>query len=90
MKKVSPYFEGQLQSHCGCYYPDCTRLGDDGRGQRLALCIRHGFYLFNIRRNKLNPNHQPLALLRLPTEAKLEKERKRLTKKSPGTMGVRT
>jgi hypothetical protein len=77
---MKPYFKTQTPSKCGCYYPDCTRLGDDGRGHRLMLCIRHGFLLFTMRRNKLNPDFQPLALNKLPTKAWREKERRRLQK----------
>jgi hypothetical protein len=77
---MKPYFENQKPSHCGCYYPDSWRLGDDGKGNRLMFCLRHGFTLFKIRRNKLNPEHHPLDLNQLPTEADREKQRKRIMK----------
>ncbi len=77
--KKGPYFENQRPSHCGCFYPDSMRLGDDGKGNRLLFCTRHGFFLCRMRRNKLNPEHQPLELGKLPTEAWRNKERKRMS-----------
>lgn len=70
-KPYGPYFEGQLCSNCGCYYPDVTRLGDDGFGNRLILCINHGFQLFPV-------DGIPLELRRIPTDEWREKQRKRL------------
>ena len=43
------------------------------------FCKFHGFSLFKIRRNKLNPEHQKLSLRKLPTEAWRNKERKRMS-----------
>ena len=38
-----PYFKGQKQTPCGCYYPDVTRIKDDkDKGTRTVLCINHG------------------------------------------------
>jgi len=54
------------------------RLGDDGKGKRLMYCTHHGFHLFMMRRNKLNPEHQPLALEKLKTERWRQKELTRL------------
>lgn len=78
--KNGPYFEGQKPWPCGCYYPDSWRLGDDGKGNRLTFCTRHGFVLTKLRKNKLNPEHHPLTINKLPTEAEREKQRKRMMK----------
>jgi hypothetical protein len=76
--KKGPYFENQQASDCGCFYPDCSLLGHDGKGNRLTFCTRHEFNLRKIRRSKFNPEHLSLRLNKMPTEKWRNKERKRM------------
>ena len=78
--KKGLYFKNQKPSPCGCYFPDAIGLGCDGKGKWILFCTRHGFSLHKQRRNKFNPEHTPMFLNKLPTEAWREKERKRMMK----------
>lgn len=50
-RKLRPYFEGQQQEDCGCYYPDVLGIGDDAMTMtRVLHCIRHGIVCKKIRK----------------------------------------
>ena len=59
-QKVSgPYFEGQIPSECGHYYPDVLRLRDekkdDGKYVRVMDCAFCGQYEIGLDLESLNP-----------------------------------
>lgn len=69
-----PYFKDQWPTcRFGCFYPECTRIGDDQNGHRLLFCTRHGFQIVKMRCDLTVP-----VLLELPTEEWRKKERRRL------------
>ena len=69
-----PYFEGQVPSECGCFFPDVTRVSDDAKaGTRTLYCIHHGYR--DIPLDRYTRTSEPVAI---PTDAERESERQRL------------
>lgn len=71
-----PYFTGQIQEDCGCYFPDIVYLGDDvEKKESVYHCVVHGRFLLPMIEKK-----RPEPLLPIPTDEWRESERERLRK----------
>lgn len=69
-----PYFKGQTEAVCGCYYPDVTRIRDDAKTDtRILHCIVHG----EISEDLVNTAPSD-SVQDIPTDEWREKERRRL------------
>lgn len=76
---MRPYFKNQMPScRYGCFYPDCTRVGDDGFGRRLLFCKRHGFQIVR------SPKGSEFTFVGFLTSAQRKTEIKRIRGKKEG------
>lgn len=66
-----PYFKSQIPCVCGCYYPDVTRVRDEGN-TRVFYCIFHGEIIA-----KNDCGFSPIQQ-EIPTDEWREKERERI------------
>jgi hypothetical protein len=70
-----PYFIGQVQEECGCYYPDIVYLGDDVKKKESVYhCVLHGILIY-----PMVEKERPEPLF-IPTDEWRKSERERLRK----------